>query len=74
MINPKASSIEFTAHDRCDRCIGQAYIAYRKGALELLFCLHHGKRHNTALEVDGWTPFFDYGAIERLVEPERVNA
>jgi hypothetical protein len=74
MTNTQAPSIEFTAQDRCDRCIGQAYIAYRKDTLELQFCLHHGKQHNVALEVDGWQPYFDYNAIERLVEPERVLA
>jgi hypothetical protein len=44
------------------------------GALELQFCLHHGKQHNVALEIDKWQPHFDYDAIERLVEPERVLA
>lgn len=74
MINTKAPSIEFNATDRCDRCVGQAYAAYRREGLELLFCLHHSRQHNVALEVDGWQPFFDYAAIERLVEPEHVPA
>jgi hypothetical protein len=74
MIDTKHPSIEFTANDRCDRCGAQAYAAYRKEAYELLFCLHHAKQHNLALEVDDWQPFYDIAAIERLIEPERVHA
>lgn len=73
MINTKHPSIEFDANDRCDRCAAQAYAAYRKDGLELQFCLHHAKQHNLALEVEDWQPFFDYAAIEHLVEPERVT-
>lgn len=74
MINTQHPSIEFNAEDRCDRCPGQAYALYRKDELDLQFCLHHAKQHNLALEVEGWQPHFDYAAIERLVEPERVPA
>ena len=73
MIDTKNPSMEFTAHDRCDRCGSQAYSAYKKENLELLFCLHHAKRHNLALECSGWQAYFDFVAIERLVEPERVT-
>ena len=74
MINTEYPSIEFSALDRCDRCVGQAYIAYRKNDLELLFCLHHSKQHNLALEVEGCNAFYDYNAIERLVSAEKVPA
>lgn len=72
MIDTKSPSVEFTAQDRCDRCGAQAYAAYYKDELELQFCLHHAKQHNLALEVSGWMVSYDYAAIERLVDSERV--
>lgn len=72
MIDTKNPSIEFTALDRCDRCGAQAYVSATKFELELLFCLHHGKQHNLALEVDGWTMGYDFSAIDRLVDTESV--
>jgi hypothetical protein len=73
MIDTKCPSIEFTAHDRCDKCGAQAYAAYKKDDLELLFCLHHAKQHNLTLECEGWQPYYDLVALERLIEPERVG-
>ena len=67
------NSIEFSAHDRCDRCQAQAYSTYRNGSLELLFCLHHAKQHNLALECSGWSVLYDIAAIERLADNERVS-
>jgi hypothetical protein len=72
MINTKTPNIEFSAADRCDRCGAQAYMSATKESFELLFCLHDGKKHNLALEMDGWTLSYDVMAIERLVEPERI--
>ena len=38
------------AADRCDRCGAQAYIrALLPDGGELLFCVHHGRKHTTAL-------------------------
>lgn len=74
MINPNNPSIEFTAQDRCDRCGAQAYAAYKKDGMELLFCLHDAKKNNLVLECEGWKPYYDFAAIERLVQPERVPA
>lgn len=74
MINTKNPSIEFTAQDRCDRCRAQAVASYKKDGLELLFCLHHAKKHNLALECSGWQPYYDFAYIERLVEPESIPA
>ncbi|MEU9134160.1 hypothetical protein AB0D08_39870 [Kitasatospora sp. NPDC048540] len=39
-----------TAQDRCDRCGAQAYFLARLGQGTLLFCAHHGRQHQTALE------------------------
>ncbi|MFI8829360.1 hypothetical protein [Streptomyces sp. NPDC053431] len=40
-----------TAHDRCDRCGARAYIraCFSQGR-ELLFCAHHARRYQAALE------------------------
>lgn len=74
MIDTKHPCIEFTANDRCDRCPARAYVAYRKDSYELLFCLHHAKENNLALEAEGWQPFVDYVGIEGWVKPEPVPA
>ena len=48
--------VSFTAMDRCDRCMSQAYAqADKPGKAELLFCLHHLKKHKDALLDKGWT-------------------
>jgi len=41
---------ELVAADRCDRCGAQAYMQAIKSGLDLLFCGHHGKFHQEALE------------------------
>lgn len=42
------------AADRCDRCGAQAYIrAMLPDGGELLFCVHHGRMHTTALKSRG---------------------
>jgi hypothetical protein len=69
MIDTKNPSVEFTALDRCDRCGSRAYSSFRKDGLELLFCLHHAHEHNLSLECSGWEPYYDFDAIEQLVEP-----
>lgn len=73
MIDNANPSVEFSVHDRCDRCLSQAYMSATRDHYELLFCLHHAKQHNLALEVDGWLLAYDYAAIEQLV-PDRVPA
>lgn len=39
-----------TTSDRCDSCGAQAYIRVAIGSSELLFCAHHGRRHQAKLE------------------------
>ena len=41
-------------HDRCDRCGVAAIVRAKKSASELLFCGHHGTKHEDALITDGW--------------------
>lgn len=40
---------ELTAADRCDSCGAQAYIRVSIGDSQLLFCAHHGRRHQEKL-------------------------
>lgn len=42
-------SYQLTAMDRCDSCGAQAYIRVMIGDSELLFCAHHGRRHQEKL-------------------------
>ncbi len=42
-------SYELTGLDRCDSCGAQAYIRVMIGESELLFCAHHGRRHQEKL-------------------------
>lgn len=45
-----AVATPLTASDRCDRCGAQAYIRVRiANGGELLFCGHHGRRHEDKL-------------------------
>lgn len=42
---------DLTAADRCDRCGAQAYVrAELTSGGELMFCVHHGREHQTKLE------------------------
>ena len=40
---------ELTALDRCDACGAQAYIRVVVSSGELLFCAHHGRKHQEKL-------------------------
>lgn len=66
--------VSFTAHDRCDRCMAQAYVqAEKDGLTELLFCLHHIREFKTPLLAKGWTLRFD-SAAEDLYNDEATHA
>lgn len=41
---------QLTAADRCDSCGAQAYIRAVVNDVELLFCAHHGKKHEEKLK------------------------
>lgn len=68
MIRHNNASVEFTAEDRCDRCIGKAMMLASKNNLELLFCFHHMKKHQDDLLLDDWELSYDYGSIEMLTD------
>lgn len=40
---------QLTALDRCDACGAQAYIRVVVSSGELLFCAHHGRKHQEKL-------------------------
>ena len=39
----------FTASDRCDRCGAQAFMRAVLSSGDLLFCAHHGRKHQEKL-------------------------
>ncbi|QTX04807.1 DUF7455 domain-containing protein [Agromyces archimandritae] len=43
------TAYELTALDRCDACGAQAYIRVQVANGELLFCAHHGRKHQEKL-------------------------
>jgi len=51
--------LELTGHDRCDKCIAQAFMVAHKnigGKNEtLLFCGHHGRELLPILAINGWS-------------------
>jgi len=47
---PLSETYKLTALDRCDSCGAQAYIRVMIGESELMFCAHHGRRHQEKLE------------------------
>lgn len=52
-----------TAWDTCDRC-GHSVVALvlaTKDESEMLFCTHHGRKHNDALVAQGFTLTFTEG-------------
>lgn len=72
MINTKNPSVEFTALDQCDRCPQRAIALASYEGLELLFCRHHIRQHNLALEMSGWQMSFDYDELARIAPNEKV--
>ncbi|WGW13332.1 hypothetical protein LWF01_06075 [Saxibacter everestensis] len=38
-----------TVADRCDQCGAQAFLRVHLNSGELLFCAHHGRKHQDAL-------------------------
>lgn len=72
MIDTKNPSVEFSAQDRCDRCAARALASADRDGMELLFCMHHIKEHNLALEMSGWTVSFDYAELDRIAPGSKV--
>jgi hypothetical protein len=63
------SELSLTAADRCDSCGAQAYIRVRLDSGELLFCAHHGKKHQEKLSqiAHSW-----HDETARLFEEQRA--
>lgn len=67
MLDNETPMIEFSAQDRCDRCIGRAYtLAKHEDFGELLFCPHHSRKVRQALFDEGWTIIDDTLGLEEL--------
>ncbi len=60
---------QLSAADRCDSCGAQAYIRVVVKSGELLFCAHHGKKHQEKLSViaQSW-----HDESTRLLEDQRA--
>ena len=48
-VDQAAVEHKLTAQDRCDACGAQAYIRVVVNNGELLFCAHHGRKHQEKL-------------------------
>lgn len=59
---------QLTAADRCDACGAQAYIRVVVNNSELLFCAHHGRKHEEKLTAiaESW-----HDESSRLFEEQR---
>jgi hypothetical protein len=59
---------QLTAADRCDACGAQAYIRVVVKNSELLFCAHHGRKHQEKLAsiAESW-----HDESSRLLEDQR---
>lgn len=62
-------AVNFSALDRCDRCDSQALTLARRGDLELMFCNHHRKEHETELLAKGFEVIFDSATYEGYSNP-----
>lgn len=67
MIDEDFPMIDFSAQDRCDRCIARAYtLAQHEEYGELMFCPHHSKEVRQNLFDEGWTIIDDALGLEEL--------
>jgi hypothetical protein len=63
IVSAATATETLTAADRCDRCGARAYVrVFLPSGGELLFCAHHGRAHQTALE-----------AVDAHVQDESVH-
>lgn len=68
-VDELAAGPQLTAADRCDSCGAQAYIRVVVTNGELLFCAHHGKKHQEKLSAiaHSW-----HDETSRLFEDQRA--
>jgi len=69
MLDMNNPVLEFTAHDRCDKCRAQAVALSKRDDMpsELLFCFHCYKEYKFTLENEGWDVVEDFIAISKLL-------
>lgn len=52
---PGGPGVLLNAADRCDRCsAAAAYIVHREDIGDLMFCLHHWRKHFPSMSPQGW--------------------
>jgi hypothetical protein len=68
---PIQDMISLTAHDRCDRCGSQAYAVAERYDLPtaLMFCRHHGTKHEDVLLFSGFTVTWDTEKVDADLFP-----
>jgi len=61
--------------DRCDRCGSEAYfMALKDDKHPLLFCVHHGRKHQDHLVNAGWDILDESERIEKKESRASANA
>lgn len=64
-----------TKADRCDQCGSEAFFMAMKDDLHpLLFCVHHGRKHQTKLIHQGWDILDESERIEATESRASANA
>ncbi|MBG6059295.1 MULTISPECIES: hypothetical protein [Cryobacterium] len=67
-VDGQSAPHQLTAADRCDACGAQAYIRVVVNNSELMFCAHHGRKHQEKLAAiaESW-----HDESSRLLEDQR---
>jgi len=60
---------EFLLNERCDRCNAPALREVYRERLNLLFCNHHYRAHESALAEQGWSVITDQSIAEPVPVP-----
>ncbi len=54
---------------KCDSCSARANVRFVKESTDLVFCMHHSRKHFIGLVAGGWystnTDWLDYGGTPR---------
>jgi ABC-type tungstate transport system permease subunit len=72
----ETETFKATAHDRCmaGGCGAQALVLAMLGDTDLLFCVHHSRKHDLALIAAGFRILRDEEGIEALAGAPSISA
>lgn len=74
LVAPAVDGLGLNRNLRCDNCNAQAFISASKEDMLLLFCMHHGRKHEPALAGQGWTLEDESAKINsKPTEPTKEN-